>query len=384
MKAAVFAGFALLIGLSGWPFGESGWVPGPPLPEPRWLLGAAADANGRIAILGGYVIAPPHAHFKKPARQYGLGQWAIRVLDVSSGIWREGPIGPKYQMKHIVVIRSPGVDDGPRREHIIEKDLWYEGPQVAGDGRNAAHWFTHVGSVVYDFELEAWRQPEGPAYHGNGEYRGPTPSQMRYESALAAGDDGRIYLLGGRGHPLRPTSADKMFQMTSSVDVYVPGEDRWEIAAALSQPRSSHAAALGPNGKIYVFGGCACDKEGSPSIARTEAYDPKTNSWSTRAPMPEARQMLTATTGPDGRIYVIGGLADVRTSDSSNRVDIYDPGTDKWTDGPPLQVPRHGHAAARASNGHIYVLGGWNAGGKGPNTGALDSVEILDTTLLSE
>ncbi|MBJ7607865.1 MAG: hypothetical protein JF887_00325, partial [Candidatus Dormibacteraeota bacterium] len=36
-------------------------------------------------------------------------------------------------------------------------------------------------------------------------------------------------------------------------------------------------------------------------------YTPSTNSWATVAPMPTARGFLAAATGPDGRIYAIGG-----------------------------------------------------------------------------
>jgi hypothetical protein len=39
-----------------------------------------------------------------------------------------------------------------------------------------------------------------------------------------------------------------------------------------------------------------------------EAYDTTTNTWTTVASMPTARTNLPAVTGPDGRIYAIGGF----------------------------------------------------------------------------
>jgi N-acetylneuraminic acid mutarotase len=167
--------------------------------------------------------------------------------------------------------------------------------------------------------------------------------------------------------------------MTNSVDVYFPDEDRWEYLAPMSEKRSDHAAAVGLDGTLYVFGGCYCSRfeEGSPTIGKTEAYDPKTNTWSPRAPMPEPRQLLTASTAPDGRIFVVGGLVDLHRSGSSSRVDIYDPKADTWKQGPSLALGRHAHAQVTSSDGLIYVLGGFKVGGAGP-TGPLDSVEILD------
>ena len=38
------------------------------------------------------------------------------------------------------------------------------------------------------------------------------------------------------------------------------------------------------------------------------AYDPRTNTWSTLASMSTPRGSLAAATGPDGRIYAVGGV----------------------------------------------------------------------------
>jgi hypothetical protein len=49
-----------------------------------------------------------------------------------------------------------------------------------------------------------------------------------------------------------------------------------------------------------------------------EAYDPLTSTWSTAPALATARNSLAATTGADGRIYVIGGV----TSSLTNVVDV--------------------------------------------------------------
>ncbi len=69
--------------------------------------------------------------------------------------------------------------------------------------------------------------------------------------------------------------------------------------------RNVLAAATGPDGRIYAIGGHPV----GPNLNPAEAYDTKTNAWTPVASMPTMRGELTAATGPDGRIYVIGGGA---------------------------------------------------------------------------
>src|ERR1700722_10261996 len=52
--------------------------------------------------------------------------------------------------------------------------------------------------------------------------------------------------------------------------------------------RDSVAAATGPDGRIYAIGGF----DGSNHLDRVEAYDVATNTWSTEAPLPVARGNL--------------------------------------------------------------------------------------------
>ncbi len=69
-----------------------------------------------------------------------------------------------------------------------------------------------------------------------------------------------------------------------------------------------------------------------------EAYDPATNTWSTRAPMPTARTLLAAATGPDGLTYVFGGLP--AGPGVLNTVEAYDPVTNTWRTVPSMPTVR--------------------------------------------
>ncbi len=77
--------------------------------------------------------------------------------------------------------------------------------------------------------------------------------------------------------------------------------------------------------------------------------------WTTKAPMPIARQEITAATHDD-LIYIFGGLDDESTS--LDLVDVYNPATDTWVGKSPMPLTLN-HLAAVTVGDHIYVLGGY-------------------------
>src|SRR5205085_770865 len=80
----------------------------------------------------------------------------------------------------------------------------------------------------------------------------------------------------------------------------------WTTVASLPDPRSLLAAATGPDGRIYVIGGLIYDPDRN-TISTVYAYTPSTNTWAQVASLPAPRSHLAATTGPDGRLYALGG-----------------------------------------------------------------------------
>ena len=56
------------------------------------------------------------------------------------------------------------------------------------------------------------------------------------------------------------------------------------------------------NGKLYAIGGIS----ESAVLATVEEFDPSTNSWGTRAPMPTARHSMGLGSIAE-KLYVIGG-----------------------------------------------------------------------------
>ncbi len=140
----------------------------------------------------------------------------------------------------------------------------------------------------------------------------------------------------------------------------------WKKLANLPTPRHIHMATI-VNNKIYVAGGATTWNE-------FEAYDISTNTWAAKADMPTIDREYLAGCAVNGKIYVIGGyygLDDIGTTDI---LEEYDPATDSWNTKSPMPTKRWGHAAFPV-NGKIYVIGGaldW------PITKYYKTIEIYD------
>jgi N-acetylneuraminic acid mutarotase len=108
------------------------------------------------------------------------------------------------------------------------------------------------------------------------------------------------------------------------------------------------------DGILYAIGGTI--EWPGPSVNGVYAYDPATNTWSTRAPTP-LPIAVSGTGVVNGKIYIIGGLSG---SQAVNTVLEYEPSSDTWTDltsVSPLPTPRD-HFMAGVIDGKIYCPGG--------------------------
>jgi N-acetylneuraminic acid mutarotase len=143
----------------------------------------------------------------------------------------------------------------------------------------------------------------------------------------------------------------------------------------MPEARSCHSA-VASQGKIYVFGGTQLS--GAFIDFLTDAnqftdvfvFDLAANTWSRRAPMPEARTCASAAVVND-RIFIVGGYTS-RPPRLAETTLVYDPNTDSWTTTGGLRRRRVGHATAFVS-GTVVALGG-----NDPFGGYLGSIETYD------
>ncbi len=160
--------------------------------------------------------------------------------------------------------------------------------------------------------------------------------------------DGKIYVMGG-GNPA-----------SARVDIYDPATDTWSRGADMPTPRLIFAR-VAFEGKIYTFGGLAGLGNSDRGLKTTDVYDPKTDTWTESATMPQAVWGHSADV-VDGKIYVIGGSYGI---DAMQILQVYDPQTDTWANGTPMPIRTRGHATSVVC-GKIYAIGGWLNSGQRP------------------
>jgi N-acetylneuraminic acid mutarotase len=136
---------------------------------------------------------------------------------------------------------------------------------------------------------------------------------------------------------------------------YNPATNRW---ATLAPPPIRHE--FGPVGgalgnRFYVGGGWF---DHAPT-GRMHAYNPATNTWADRAPMPGAANgggHGAAYSVLGGKLYVAGGFDD--SGDQwLDELHVYDPGSNTWTRKAPMPIRRTDGIGA-SGGGRFFVIGG--------------------------
>ncbi|HZD34697.1 MAG TPA: kelch repeat-containing protein [Nitrososphaeraceae archaeon] len=190
----------------------------------------------------------------------------------------------------------------------------------------------------------------------------------RSEIAGAALND-KIYIIGG---------FDETGRSSSSVQVYDSSVGEWAITntntntntetvvAPLPEPLD-HAAAASYNGKLYVVGGGYLNRGDLSN--KLFIYDPNTNKWTEGKDIPSARGALTANF-VNGTLYAVGGV-DASGAVSDNWA--YNPVTNIWTEKAPMPTARE-HLTSTVVDDKLYVIGG-RTSGMATN---LDANEVYD------
>jgi N-acetylneuraminic acid mutarotase len=135
------------------------------------------------------------------------------------------------------------------------------------------------------------------------------------------------------------------------VSIQTQAQNGWTHKS--NQPTHSAAASASViDNKIYVIGGC----DGAPNfndLNVNEVYDPLSNTWdTTKLHMPTPRGWLYSGV-VDGIIYAIGGGYPTAT----DKNEAYDPVTDTWTTKAPMIYPWCG-VYGDVVNDKIYSVGG--------------------------
>ncbi|MBU1417394.1 MAG: hypothetical protein KKI15_02795 [Proteobacteria bacterium] len=110
--------------------------------------------------------------------------------------------------------------------------------------------------------------------------------------------------------------------------------------------RYAHTSTTLQDGRILVAGG-----NYDSAFVQCELYDPGTNSWSDAGSMATGHSYHTATLLLDGRVLVAGGTTLI--------AELYDPATDTWSSAGNMSILRRDHTTNLLQDGRVLVAGGF-------------------------
>lgn len=119
----------------------------------------------------------------------------------------------------------------------------------------------------------------------------------------------------------------------------------WDTLSSSSETRLESQTAL-VGRQLFTFSGFTDGLVISPV---TEIYDLDNDQWSLGAPMPVAVTHMGAAL-VNGKVWIAGGFVGDHPGTATGLVQIYDPVTDTWSQGPSLPSPR-------ASGALVYLEG---------------------------
>ena len=343
---------------------------------------ATTNAAG-IATVGGWVLGPAIGTNRMTAMVAGANPVTFTAttrtgpaasIDVYEGNNQTGQPNQFLPIEPAVIVRDAG---GNPVEGV--KVTWLP---TSGGGSIFGPWpFTNANGVAFGPWILGPNQgiqtltatAEGGDIAGNpvtftatavGEFWKRLASMTRPRLYLTGAEAGGLfYALGG-------------YNNYDANEAYDPATDSWQTRAPIPTPLGGMAAAS-VNGIVYVVGG----ENGREFSSLVRAYDPATNSWSFKAPMPTPRSDH-AMAEVNGILYVIGGQSTM-ICDSTyfyvcdynlvTSVEAYDPATDTWSTRADIPTPRLAHAVG-VIDGSIYAVGGQRPG----VNSWLQSVEAYD------
>ena len=195
-----------------------------------------------------------------------------------------------------------------------------------------------------------------------------------------ADPDGNLYSIGG-------ITSDG--SCTNQVEMYNPNTDTWTAKSPMPTARCLFGSALGQDGLIYAVGG----HTGYPNyteLSTVDAYNPISNTWTTKSPMSTQRSALSVSINSKGTLYAIGGNMADNASNlppmQTNIVEEYNTITDTWITKTPLPFSVMEFGAIFVNDGKVHVIGGWTPTNSATNLNyteqIVDSMQLYIPTLL--
>jgi N-acetylneuraminic acid mutarotase len=300
------------------------------------------------------------------SRTFGRSTSAKIVVAVASVTALLVPTGSASASETSSVARTAAHQDGASR--------WVERPALrqARLGHDVATVQGHIYAIAGFAGNDLFRSVEARRVRGHGRWQSVAPLAVARANLATAALDGIIYAAGG--------NADD--QALDVVEKFDPDVGSWRPSPRLPQPRDgAGAAALG--GLLYVAGGFVVDDDGNGQVTDSMvAFNPRTRTWRTMAPMHHPRERLRLVTAGQ-HLYAIGGFSPSTDPNSFgtpvSTVERYSPRSNTWQTVASMNRARAlpGVVALRRGSKQfiVVVAGGDLVGG---NRIFLRSTEIYD------
>ena len=364
---------------------KAGWQFVAPMPHGRYGHDATLGPDGKIYVMGGLTSIKTND-----------GRYSNLVYDIRRDFWEYLMPAPGWIVTRYTVTFNAETNKwqwikkgsgekitGMTRNTNLERQGNGVALVTGKDGRiywigGKGNWMGYGENIVLPYNPENHTWPEvghtrvyysSFAYGDKTVYKTEIPpmSDRRIDHEAVVTSNGKIYVFGGRQKERIEdshgnVSGNKLFVL-DSVECYDPASNKWEYKKPMTSTRIVFAAAVGPDDKIYVFGGATglYGNSATKILDTTEVYDPQTDTWSSRAPMPAPRDNHAAVLGADGKFYILGGSEGPDLPPLKD-VFIYDPAKDTWQKGPAMNKPRAALAAVATPDGKIYAIGGTDKG----------------------
>jgi len=172
--------------------------------------------------------------------------------------------------------------------------------------------------------------------------------------------DGKIYTFGG----LNTQLADYNYELNVT-EIYDPATDTWTTGSDMPEPKWSGDFCESYNKIIYCIGSTDYYSDGPGGLLdysniflknTTLAYDTQTDTWSYKAQIPVA-VAYKEVSEIDGKLYIIGGVVNPTTTNSTNITQVYDISTDTWDIRTSTSHPAVAGTSTAVYNNKIYYLG---------------------------
>lgn len=237
----------------------------------------------------------------------------------------------------------------PRQGHTLTSLPDGSAVMIGGDDPEGLMGLTTLGTVErYNRATQSWTD------------LGPILTSERSTHTATALNDGRVLAVGGY---------DISGVVNGTAEIFDPSTNTVSAVASMSFARTQHTATLLNDGRVFVTGGGSnfdlSDPLGSlgSASATTEIYDPVNDSWSLGPGLAKPTIGHTATLLDDGRVLIIGGVeVDVvfglPLPSFSNRVQIYNPVTNSFSNGASIPGGRAYHGATKLADGSVLACGG--------------------------